>query len=151
MVHKENKKIGLRNTMLIGIIALVVRYGSLYFAGNEATLGFVLLGAGVHGIIFGYYHLGAQIYTDQIAPDHLKSQAQGMIFFITFALGLLTGNFVCGWIINIFSTQGTSGLVYQWDKIWGITALMSIAILLAYLLFFREKGVTAVPISQERE
>ncbi len=145
------KKIGLHKTMLIGIIALVIRYVSLYFAGNEATLGFVLLGAGVHGIIFGYYHLGAQIYTDQIAPDHLKAQAQGMIFFITFAMGLLAGNFVCGWIINIFSTQGPSGLVYQWDKIWGITALMSVFILFAYLIFFKEKDITVAPANQDYE
>lgn len=135
------KKIGLRNTMMIGIIGLIVRYGSLYFAGNEATLGFVLLGAGVHGIIFGYYHLGAQIYTDKVAPDHLKSQAQGLIFFITFAMGLLAGNFVCGWIINLYSTQGSEGIVYQWDKIWGITALMSVAILVGYLIFIRKEHI----------
>jgi nucleoside transporter len=144
------KRIGLRNTMAIGLVALVVRYAALYLAGNEATLGFVLTGAAVHGIIFGYYHLGAQIYTNEKAPAHLKSQAQGLIFFITFAMGLLAGNFVCGGIINLYSTQGPEGIVYQWDKIWGITALMSLFILFAYLIFFREKDLPIAPTAQEQ-
>jgi len=133
------KKIGLRNTMIIGIVALVVRYVSLYIAGNEAHIGFVLFGVMVHGIIFGYYHIGAQIYTDKVAPMHLKSQAQGLLFFVTFAMGLLVGNFVSGWIISLFSEQTAIGIEYNWSQIWGITAIMSMAILVSFLLFFKKE------------
>lgn len=132
-------KIGLRNTMMVGLAALVIRYLALYLAGDEAGLHFVLLGAGVHGMIFGYYHLGAQIYTDRTAPDALKSQAQGLIFFITFAVGLLAGNFVCGWIIRMFSSSTPEGIHYQWENIWGVTFLMSVIVLLAFLVFFKNK------------
>ncbi|MFW5663628.1 MAG: MFS transporter [bacterium] len=133
------RKAGLRNTMMLGLIAMVIRYLALYLAGDDAGLHFVLTGAGVHGMIFGYYHLGAQIYTDRKAPDGLKSQAQGLIFFITFAVGLLIGNFVCGWIISQFSSPGPEGTIYQWKSIWGITFMMSVVALLAYLSLFREK------------
>ncbi|HSV88572.1 MAG TPA: MFS transporter [Bacteroidales bacterium] len=133
------KKFGLRNTMIIGIIALIVRYASLYLAGNEADIAFVLLGVVVHGLIFGYYHIGAQIYTDKIAPPHLKSQAQGLIFFVTFAMGLLLGNFISGWVIDIFSEQTALGIQYRWDAIWGVTTLMSVAVLLSFLLFFKNE------------
>jgi nucleoside transporter len=138
------RRYGLRNTMIIGLAALVVRFAALYLAGDEANLVFVLIGAGMHGIIFGFYHMGAQIYTDKVAPDYLKSQAQGLLFFVTFAMGLLAGNFVCGWIISIFSSPGPEGIVYQWDAIWGITTIMSAIILFAYLLLFREKNVGEV-------
>lgn len=134
------KRYGLRNTMIVGIVALVIRYAALYLAGDTAALTFVLIGAGVHGIIFGYYHLGAQIYTDKKAPEELKSQAQGFIFFVSFAPGLLTGNFICGWIIRAFSTETADGVVYQWDTIWGITALMSLAVLIAFVLLFKEEN-----------
>lgn len=133
------RKFGLRNTMLVGLAALSVRYLALYLAGDEAGLHFVLIGAGVHGMIFGYYHLGAQIYTDRVAPLALKSQAQGLIFFITFAVGLLIGNFVCGWIIRIFSFSTPEGTHYQWENIWGVTFLMSVFVLLAFLVFFKNK------------
>jgi len=140
------KKYGLRNTMIAGLIGLVLRYVALYLAGDGATLAFVLIGAGMHGIIFGYYHLGAQIYTDKKAPAHLKSQAQGLIFFVTFALGLLAGNFVCGWIISAFSTPTASGITYQWNVIWGITTLMSVAVLLAFILFFKKEDYEQIKI-----
>ncbi len=132
-------KFGLRNTMIAGMIALVIRYLALYMAGEEAKLLYVLIGAGVHGIIFGYYHLGSQIYTDKKAPTSLRAQAQGMIFFVTFAMGLLAGNFICGWIIRMYSTATPTGPEYQWDMIWKITAIMSLAVLTAFVLFFKKE------------
>jgi nucleoside transporter len=133
------KKYGLRTTMIVGLIALVVRYLSLYLAGQDAQLHYVLIGAGVHGLIYGYYHLGSQIYTDKKAPAYLQSQAQGLIFFVTFALGLFVGNFICGWIIRLNSTETIAGIQYQWDAIWGITAIMSLAVLLAFVVFFKKE------------
>lgn len=140
------RKFGLRNTMIVGLIALVIRYASLYLAGNDALLLFVLIGAGVHGLIFGYYHLGSQIYTDKKAPAYLQSQAQGLIFFVTFALGLFTGNFICGWIIRLNSIETLTGTVYQWDNIWGITALMSVAVLTGFMVFFKKEDYHTIKL-----
>ncbi|MFW5707436.1 MAG: MFS transporter, partial [Bacteroidota bacterium] len=139
------KRFGLRTTMIFGIVALVVRYIALYLAGNDADLHFVLIGAGVHGIIFGYYHLGSQIFTDRKAPPSLKSQAQGLIFFMTFAVGLLVGNFICGWIIDIYSAETPQGTEYQWGTIWAITAGMSLAILLLFLVAFKNINYEPIP------
>jgi nucleoside transporter len=140
------RKFGLRNTMIVGLIALVVRYVSLYLAGNDAVLLFVLIGAGVHGLIFGYYHLGSQIYTDKKAPAYLQSQAQGLIFFVTFALGLFVGNFICGWIIRLNSVETLAGTVYQWNHIWGITALMSVAVLAGFTAFFKNEDYKTIKL-----
>lgn len=138
------KKYGLRTTMIVGMIALVIRYVSLYLAGNDAQLFFVLTGAAVHGIIFGYHHLGGQIYTDKKAPQALRSQAQGLIFFVTFAMGLLAGNFICGWIIRYFSVSSADGVIYQWDFIWGVTALMSFAVLIAFIALFKKENYETI-------
>lgn len=135
------RRYGLHKTMVAGLVALVIRYVALYLAGAQAHLLFVLVGAGVHGMIFGYYHLGAQIYADRRAPLHLKAQAQGLLFFITFAMGLLAGNFVCGYIISLFSTTTAAGVTYRWDIIWGITALMSVAVLGAFLVLIKPKDL----------
>ena len=141
------KKFGLRKTMIVGMIALVIRYISLYLAGSDAQLTYVLIGVGVHGIIFGYHHLGGQIYTDKKAPVSLRSQAQGLIFFVTFAMGLLAGNFICGWIIRLYSIDTPEGLVYQWEAIWAITAVMSVLVLTAFIVFFKNEEY--MPVSRE--
>lgn len=140
------RRFGLRNTMIAGLVALVVRYVSLFLAGSDATLAFVLIGAGVHGLIFGYLHLGAQIYTDTKAPAALQSQAQGLLFFVTFALGLLVGNFVCGWIIRAFSETDITGIVYRWDAIWGVTALMALLVLALFAIFFKKENYQKIHI-----
>jgi nucleoside transporter len=142
------KKHGLRNTMIFGLIALVIRYVSLYFAGNEAHLLFVLIGAGVHGLIFGLLHLGGQIYTNKKAPATLQSQAQGLIFFVTFSPGLLLGNFICGWIINLFSAQTSEGVVYQWGSIWGVTALIALSILVAFMVLFKKEDYQTLKVDK---
>ena len=141
------KKFGLRKTMIVGMIALVIRYLSLYLAGSDAQLTYVLIGVGVHGIIFGYHHLGGQIYTDKKAPEALRSQAQGLIFFVTFAMGLLAGNFINGWIIRMHSVSKPEGLEYQWETIWGITAIMSVIVLVAFTLLFKNEDY--LPVSGE--
>jgi nucleoside transporter len=135
-------RFGLRNAMILGMLFLVVRYLSLYFAGEEAQLPFIMLGVAVHGLIFGYHHLGGQIYADKKAPAELKVQVQGMIFFVTFALGLLVGNFVCGWIISMNSYQQGGETVYHWSQIWGITAIMSAAVLMLFVTFFKDYSIS---------
>ena len=60
------------------------------------------IGILVHGLIFGFFYVGGQIYIDKKAPDELKAQAQGFIFLMTFGVGLLVGNLIDGRIIEMF-------------------------------------------------
>jgi nucleoside transporter len=137
-------KFGLRKTMIAGMIALVIRYLSLYLAGSDAQLTYVLIGVGVHGIIFGYHHLGGQIYTNKKAPETLRYQAQGLIFFVTFAMGLLIGNFINGWIITFFSITSGDHVSYDWSSIWAVTTIMSLVVLLAFVLLFKKENYETI-------
>ena len=131
------RKAGLRNTMIFGLVALLIRYSAFYTGSVTDMTVFYLLGILVHGLIFGYFYLGGQIYIDQKAPPELKAQAQGFIFFVTFGLGLLIGNFISGQIIGLNSVSFSTSRIYDWDSIWGITSMMSLAIMLAFILLFR--------------
>jgi nucleoside transporter len=134
------RKAGLRMTMIIGLFFLFIRYLA-FFTGMrfnfEATY---FIGILVHGFIFGYFFVGGQIYVDKKAPPELKSQAQGFIFLVTFGLGLLTGNFISRQIIENFTIVSGGSSLYDWETIWGITALISLVILIAFALFFRKES-----------
>jgi nucleoside transporter len=134
------KKYGLRITMLLGLVALSIRYLGFY-SGSVFDSGFMyIIGILMHGLIFGYFYLGGQMYIDKKAPKELKAQAQGFIFLVTFGLGLLVGNFVSGKIISVFSETGPDGTNYQWGIIWGITAAMSVALAVLFpILVTKEK------------
>jgi hypothetical protein len=136
------RKAGLRNTMIFGLAALLIRYVAFYTGSATDVVFFYLIGILVHGIIFGYFYLGGQIYIDQKAPTELKAQAQGFIFFVTFGLGLLVGNFISGQLIGHFSFTVNAIRTYNWTSIWAITSASSLAPLLAFIILFNNKRNT---------
>jgi len=142
------KKYGLRTTMILGLFALVVRYASLIFGEGDMQFPMILIAVLVHGIIFGYFYLGGQIYIDRKAPESLKAQGQGFIFFVTFGAGLLLGNFISGEIIRYYSVESGSGLVYQWNYIWGITTVLSVICALAFIILFRREDYSIIKLEK---
>lgn len=127
------KKFGLRKVMIFGLVALVIRYLSFYAGGVINQSWMYYIGILVHGLIFGFFYVGGQIYIDKKAPAELRSQAQGFIFLVTFGLGLFVGNFISGEIISRYTNEAG----YNWNAIWGITTLSSIAVLILFILLFK--------------
>jgi len=130
------KRFGLRNVMILGLVALLIRYLSFYVGGVFNQNWMVFIGILIHGLIFGFFYVGGQIYIEKKSPAPLKSQAQGFIFLVTFGVGLLVGNLLCGKLIQFFKSD-TAG--YNWNSIWGITTLASILLLVLFVLFFRKE------------
>jgi hypothetical protein len=134
------KRFGLRLTMIVGLAALLFRYVAFYY-GTVSGLDWILFtGILVHGIIFGFFSLGGQVYIDKVAPPCLKAQAQGFIFLITFGIGILVGNFLGAWLIQLYTIVDNAGVNrVQWDKIWAISSIISFSVLLFFILFFNYK------------
>ena len=136
------RKFGLRKTMVLGLIALTIRYLSFYAGGVSAQPWMYYIGILIHGLIFGFFYVGGQIYIDKKAPSNLKSQAQGFIFLVTFGLGLLLGNFLSAKLIDYYKTADG----YHWDAIWGVTTLVSLGLLILFALLFKEEKRSDEPI-----
>jgi len=129
------KKMGLRKVMILGLIALTIRYLAFYSGGILNQSWMYYIGILIHGLIFGFFYVGGQIYIDKKAPAELKAQAQGFIFLVTFGIGLLVGNFISGKIIHEF--KGPDGS--DWNAIWGITTLISVLLLILFTVLFKDK------------
>ncbi|HCE57976.1 MAG TPA: MFS transporter [Prolixibacteraceae bacterium] len=129
------KRFGLRNVMILGLVAMIIRYLSLYAGGVINQNWMFYIGILIHGLIFGFFYVGGQIYIEKKSPAPLKSQAQGFIFLVTFGVGLLVGNLLCGELIQLYKNENG----YNWDAIWGITTISSIVLLLLFVLFFKKE------------
>jgi nucleoside transporter len=138
LVPPAIKKYGLRKVMILGLVAMMVRYSSLYLGGIIDQQWLFYIGILVHGLIFGFFYVGGQIYIDKRAPDELKAQAQGFIFLMTFGVGLLAGNLIDGGIIGLFKDSSGGINIYDWDKIWGFTTLFSIILLIVFAIFIKD-------------
>ena len=91
----------------------------------------------VHGLCYDFFFVAGQLYTDQVAPQHLRSTAQGFITFVTYGVGMLIGSLLSGAVLDYFSTNTGGTIVRDWRMFWLSSALMSFAITLLVLFFFR--------------
>ena len=104
----------------------------------------------VHGIIFGFFFVGGQVYVDKKAPAEIRAQAQGLIFLICFGIGMLAGNFINVKLITKYTTDG----VCDWGPVFMITTIMSAVLLGAFFLLFRDDVSTkadAAPVEETVE
>lgn len=94
------------------------------------------IGILIHGLIFGFFFVGGQIYIDKKAPPELRSQAQGFIFLVTFGVGLLVGNIICGRKVQIITKvlKDMTGILYR-----GLTTLSSVVLLVFFIYFLKRK------------
>jgi len=135
-------KVGLKWTMVLGLAAMVVRYVA-YSVGNAFdTDALYYVGILVHGIIFGFFYVGGQIYVDRKAPKEMKAQAQGLMFLIAFGVGLLIGNFINAALLEMGVPSGQK----NWQAMWVGSAIISAVVLVIFALLVREP----TPLAQEK-
>lgn len=126
-------KSGIRNTLIFGMIAMVVRYLSFYLGAETSQQWFYYVGIIVHGLIFGLFYVGGQVYTDKIAPSNMKAQAQGLLFFLVWGVGFLIGTLFNGWMIARFRVEENC----DWPTVFMISTIFSAILLVLFVVLFR--------------
>ena len=135
-------KAGVKKALLFGILAMVVRYLAFYIGDVRDIAAFYILGILVHGLIFGWFFAGGQVYTAQKAPRELGAQAQGMFAFLIWGVGVLAGTFIFGTLIEKVTKPATAAAATtatDWSALFLGTAIFSVLILIFFALFFKEE------------
>jgi MFS family permease len=139
LVTVAMRKFGVKWSIVAGLAAMVVRYAA-YYLGAGDMVSAIYVGILIHGIVFGFFIIGGQIYIGKTAPADMQGQAQGFYALMTFGVGSLIGTFVNNAMINGYTTRNAQGLLIgEWDKVWMISATFSIALLVIMALFFNPK------------
>jgi nucleoside transporter len=129
-----------RGILLLGLASWAVRYVLLAYGDPGPGVWMFYLAIILHGVCFDFFFVTGQLYTDQEAPAHLRSTAQGFITVVTYGFGMLVGSFLSGYALDYF-TSGTPGaLVRDWPSFWLSSAAMSAAIGLFVFLFFQSRA-----------
>lgn len=128
------KYFGVKWTMVAGLGALAIRYFTLWggVAADQTYLYYIAIL--VHGIIFGFFFVGGQVYVDKKAPPEIRAQAQGLIVLICFGVGMLIGTFLNVELIDRY----TIGDACNWNPVFIINALISVVLLAALCVLFRD-------------
>ncbi|UCD52246.1 MAG: MFS transporter [Phycisphaerales bacterium] len=127
-------KFGVKWTMAIGLVALAVRYLTLWAGVATDTTVLYYIAILVHGIIFGFFFVGGQVYVDKKAPPEMRAQAQGLYVLLCYGVGQFVGTFV-----NVRLVAGyTTDAVTNWTPVFTISTVVAAALLGVFALLFRD-------------
>lgn len=140
------RRLGVKYTLALGMLAWVARY-TLFAFGNNGTLVWMLyFGIILHGICYDFFFVTGQIYVDRKAPAELRAAAQGLITQITYGVGMFIGAWLSGKVVDMYAHEVAGQVLHNWRSIWLVPAVGSAAVLIAFLLgFSRADGETAAP------
>lgn len=91
-------RLGVKKMLATGMIAWIARYTLFAIGAPDAIAWMMVAGIVLHGICYDFFFVTGQIYTDQIAPKEIRSQAQGLLAMLTLGLGMLIGAQAAGQI-----------------------------------------------------
>lgn len=140
------KRLGVKRTLILGMLAWVVRYVLFAFGNSDALILMLYIGIAMHGICYDFFFVTGQIYVDRKAPVALRAAAQGLITFITYGVGMFVGSFICGPVVDRYQRLAADGTVaHDWRSIWLVPAIGSAVVLLFFLVGFKEKESAPEP------
>lgn len=138
-------KFGFKKTILIGMLAWVVRY-LLFAYGNVGELSYMLIiGIALHGVCYDFFFVSGQIYTDSKAGKKYKSSAQGLITLATYGIGQLIGFQIAGLVSEHYDGLATAEF---WNSVWLIPAGIGGVVLIIFLISFKDEK-TEAPVPEQ--
>jgi MFS family permease len=134
------KKFGVKTTLIVGMLAWVLRYVLFAFGDGDSGTGIGMLVTGIilHGICYDFFFVSGQIYTDYKAGHKIKNAAQGLITLATYGVGMLIGFRLGGMIVENYALTESG---HEWFMIWVIPACIAAAIALLFLVSFKNEKI----------
>ena len=130
------KRFGIKQVMLISMLAWVLRFG-LFSYGNPADgLWMIVLSCVVYGMAFDFFNISGSLFVETTTDSKMRSSAQGLFMMMSNGFGAFFGGLVSGIVIDKFFTHEG---VRDWHSIWLAFAGYALVIGIAFAIFFKHK------------
>src|ERR1043165_3392054 len=133
--------LGYKKTIFVGILAWVTRYFLLAGSVNHVAWGTALIFGAIllHGVCYDFLFIAGQLYVDDEANERMRGAAQGFIAFILWGVGNFVGSTLAGKSQALHTlVQPQGAIAHDWHGIWIYPAWASAAVLIIFLIFFRD-------------
>ncbi|TBX68799.1 MFS transporter [Flavobacterium silvisoli] len=130
------KRFGIKQVMLISMLAWVLRFG-LFAYGNPADgLWMIILSCIVYGMAFDFFNISGSLFVETTTDSKIRSSAQGLFMMMSNGFGAFFGGLVSGYIIDEFFTHEGAR---DWHSIWLSFAGYALVIAIAFAVLFKHK------------
>ena len=131
LLHISIQKLGVRLTMVIGILAWPIRY----FLFMVPSLPVIVTSLTLHGFGYAFFFVTSQIYVNMKASDDMRASAQAMLTFFTLGVGNYLGTLFTGYIWDTFKLADGSTV---WWKFFLVPAVLCTVMAFVFLFFFKD-------------
>ncbi len=135
------RRFGIKQVMLISMIAWVLRFGLFAYGNPAERLWMIVLSCIVYGMAFDFFNISGSLFVETETSPSIRASAQGLFMMMTNGVGAVLGSTISGLVIQHFFTDAGGGK--DWHGIWISFSLYALVIAVLFLLLFKHKHQTA--------
>ena len=130
------KRFGIKQVMLISMLAWVLRFG-LFAYGNPADgLWMIIMSCVVYGMAFDFFNISGSLFVETTTDSKIRSSAQGLFMMMSNGFGAFFGGLLSGIVIDKFFTHDG---VRDWHHIWLAFSGYALVIAILFAVMFKHK------------
>lgn len=99
------RRFGIKQVMLISMLAWVLRFGLFAFGDPLSGLWMIVMSCVVYGMAFDFFNISGSLFVETSTDPKNRSSAQGLFMMMTNGFGAVLGSFTSGWAIDKFFTK----------------------------------------------
>jgi len=131
------KRYGIKQVMLISMIAWVLRFG-LFAFGDPSLTGsiMIVISCVVYGMAFDFFNISGSLFVETTTSPKIRSSAQGLFMMMSNGFGAFFGGIISGYVIDKYYTHDG---VRDWHEIWLAFATYALVIAVLFAILFKHK------------
>lgn len=128
------KRYGIKNVMLISMLAWVLRFALLGTGNPGDGVWMLILSMIVYGVAFDFFNISGSLYVEKETTPEIRASAQGVFMMMTNGFGATVGSYAAGKVVDM----------YGWPNSWFIFAAYALVVAILFAILFRYKHTPEV-------
>jgi NHS family xanthosine MFS transporter len=130
------KRFGIKQVMLISMLAWVMRFGLFAYGNPVDGLWMIVLSCIVYGMAFDFFNISGSLFVETTTDSKIRSSAQGLFMMMSNGFGAFFGGLISGIVIDKFFTHDG---IRDWHTIWLAFSGYALVIAVLFAIFFKHK------------
>ena len=130
------KRFGIKQVMLISMLAWVLRFGWFAYGNPSDGLWMIIMSCIVYGMAFDFFNISGSLFIETSTDNTMRSSAQGLFMMMSNGFGAFFGGIISGQVIDAFFTHNG---VRDWHTIWLSFAGYALVVAIAFAILFKHK------------